>query len=224
VDDDGKPLKHPRSAGTVPVQRVATGQCLGEILQSRAGVIGLRAWLEGDATRRAGRFAGQDRGEGKRLGGGHVVVQQPGAAFFAAHERHARRRLDQRGHQCLLHQTLASGKGPEPGNGLLPADQHLLHAAGMDRSLEQHRARRRKTPQVILHRACLGKGRRIDHGVLRSERRAIEGRADEQAEVGHPPHRRAREFVSQPHARAGRDLVRGRQFDVEVMDEALSHG
>ena len=93
----------------------------------------------------------------------------------------------------------------------------------MNRRLEQQRAGRRETPQKILQCPGLGEGGREDHRVLRPERRAIEGRADQQAKVGHPPQRHTGKLVGQPHAGAGRAFLRGGQFDSQLMEIALSH-
>src|ERR1039458_1508017 len=66
--------------------------------------------------------------------------------------------------------------------------------------------------------------RRINHCVFGLQHGAVERRADEQSEVGHPAQRRAREFVCQSDARAGHRFAGGGQLDAQMMDESLNHG
>jgi hypothetical protein len=124
----------------------------------------------------------------------------------------------------VLDQPLPSGEGPEAREGLLATDQHLLHAARMNRGLKEQRAGRRETLQEILQRACLGITRRIDQRVIRPELRFAEGRTEQHPEMSHAAQGGARELVRQPRAGAGGGLIRGGQLRAHIMEEALSHG
>src|SRR5262249_53151755 len=147
----------PRAAGAEPAQRPPFRERVGEGLERRARLVGgLVPRSKRDTRPRALRIAGEHASEGERSRARAALLEEPRAALLAADERDARRGLQQRGHQRLFDEPRPPRERPDATDGLLPADQHLLHAAGMNRRLKEERTRIREAREEFLQRTRLG--------------------------------------------------------------------